>query len=279
MSITLPRPFVPRWRVHPFSGLLVLRSPFMWKYQHVFDASGCVPEAFDRLGLEHLHERAERTSIRLLQCVEVPGLLQCRDHRCRLRSPGEEVAHQRPCRASVPVFERVDLHETVAQSAGRSSIGLQFIGSSAERWQSSFAARRLRSGDRRRIQSLAPFLLIRRPRVISRRLGLPGALLLANHALRRSESPDNGVPARVRSRRFAHPAAGASRTTHRRARVSGHYGPWLRGRAQCDGGSWWCGPRSDRRGALANSDFHIRGVSSIACLAGCTLIRWSTSTR
>ena len=62
-------------------------------------------------------------------------------------------------------------------------------------------------------------------------------------------------------------------------RVSGHCGPWLRGRAQCDGGSWWCGPRSDRRGASANSDFHIRGVSSTACLAGCTLIRWSTSTR
>ena len=187
-------------------------------FQHVFDASGGVPEAFDRLGLEHLHERAERTPIGLLQCIEVPGLLQCRDHRCRLRSPGEDVAHQRPCRASVPVFERVDLHETVVQSAGRSSIGLQFIGSSAERWQSSFAARRPRSGDRRRIQSLAPFLLLRRPRVISRRLGLPGALLLADHALRRSESPDNGVPARVRSRRFAHPAAGASRTAHRRAR-------------------------------------------------------------
>ena len=61
--------------------------------------------------------------------------------------------------------------------------------------------------------------------------------------------------------------------------VSGHYGPWLRGRAQCDGGSWWCGPRSDRRGASANSDFHMRGVSSVARLAGCTLIRWSTSTR
>ena len=97
-------------------------------FQHVFDASGGVPQAFDRLGLEHLHERAERTPIRLLQCVEVPGLLQCRDHWCRLRSLGEHVAHQQPCRASVPVFERVDLHETVVQSAGITSIGLQFIG-------------------------------------------------------------------------------------------------------------------------------------------------------
>ena len=34
--------------------------------------------------------------------------------------------------------------------------------------------------------------------------------------------------------------------------VSGHYGPWLRGRSQCDGGSWWCGPRSERIGASAN---------------------------
>ena len=69
------------------------------------------------------------------------------------------------------------------------------------------------------------------------------------------------------------------RTGYGPENVSGHCGPWLRGRAQCDGGSWWCGPRSDRRGASANSDFHIRGVSSVACLAGCTLIRWSTSTR
>ena len=61
--------------------------------------------------------------------------------------------------------------------------------------------------------------------------------------------------------------------------VSGHYGPWLRDCPQCDGGSWWCGPRSERIGASANSDFHIRGVSSMARLAGCTLIRWSTSTR
>ena len=57
------------------------------------------------------------------------------------------------------------------------------------------------------------------PRVISRHLGLPGALLLADDALRRSESPDNGVPARLRSRRFAHPATGPSRTAHRRARL------------------------------------------------------------
>ena len=65
----------------------------------------------------------------------------------------------------------------------------------------------------------------------------------------------------------------------RNPNVSGHYGPWLRDCPQCDGGSWWCGPRSERIGASANSDFHIRGVSSMARLAGCTLIRWSTSTR
>ena len=61
--------------------------------------------------------------------------------------------------------------------------------------------------------------------------------------------------------------------------VSGHSEPWLRDPAQCGGGSWWCGPRSERRGSSANSDFHIRGVSSMARLAGCTLMRWSTSTR
>ena len=63
------------------------------------------------------------------------------------------------------------------------------------------------------------------------------------------------------------------------APVSGHSGPWLRARAQCGGGSWWLAPRSERIGASANSDFHIRGVSSMARLAGCTLMRWSTSTR
>ena len=127
-------PFVPRWRVHPFSGVPVLGSPFMWKYR-------CLPSSmFSMLLVAYLRPSIALVSsictnvrsappIRLLQCVEVPGLLQCRDHRCRLRSPGEHVAHQQPCRASVPVFERVDLHETVVQPAGRSSIGLQFIGS------------------------------------------------------------------------------------------------------------------------------------------------------
>ena len=61
--------------------------------------------------------------------------------------------------------------------------------------------------------------------------------------------------------------------------VSGHYEPWLRDRTQCGGGSWLCGPRSERRGSSANSDFHIRGVSSMARLAGCMLMRWSTSIR
>ena len=61
--------------------------------------------------------------------------------------------------------------------------------------------------------------------------------------------------------------------------VSGQYRPWLRDGDQCDGGSWWWGPRSERMGTSANSDFHIRGVSSMARLAGCALMRWSTSTR
>ena len=55
--------------------------------------------------------------------------------------------------------------------------------------------------------------------------------------------------------------------------VSGQNGPWLQNGDQCDGGSWWFGPRSERKGASANSDFHIRGVSSMARLAGCTLMR------
>ena len=75
------------------------------------------------------------------------------------------------------------------------------------------------------------------------------------------------------------PSECSCRGQNGRRGVSGHYGPWLRDRDQCDGGSWCCGPRSERMGALANSDFHIRGVSSMARLAGCTLIRWSTSTR
>ena len=58
--------------------------------------------------------------------------------------------------------------------------------------------------------------------------------------------------------------------------VSAQSGPWLRDRDQCDGGLWLCGARSERKGASANSDFHIRGGSSMARLAGCTLMRWST---
>ena len=53
-----------------------------------------------------------------------------------------------------------------------------------------------------------------------------------------------------------------------RIAVSGHCEPWLRESAQCDGGSWWCAPRSERIGASANRDFPIRGVSSMARLAG-----------
>ena len=61
--------------------------------------------------------------------------------------------------------------------------------------------------------------------------------------------------------------------------VSVQYRPWLRDGDQCGGGSWWWGARSERMGTSANSDFHIRGVSSMARLAGCALMRWSTSTR
>ena len=32
VSMTLSRPFVPRWRVRPFRGSFVLMSPFMWTY-------------------------------------------------------------------------------------------------------------------------------------------------------------------------------------------------------------------------------------------------------
>ena len=32
VSMTLSRPFVPRWRVQPFRDSFVLISPFMWKY-------------------------------------------------------------------------------------------------------------------------------------------------------------------------------------------------------------------------------------------------------
>ena len=66
---------------------------------------------------------------------------------------------------------------------------------------------------------------------------------------------------------------GACAVARRRRAVSGQNGPWLQNGAQCDGGSWWFGPRSERKGASANSDFHIRGVSSMARLAGCTLMR------
>ena len=61
--------------------------------------------------------------------------------------------------------------------------------------------------------------------------------------------------------------------------VSGHSEPWLWDRAQCGGGSWWWGSRSERMGTSASRDFHLRGVSSMARLAGCALMRWSTSTR
>ena len=45
-----------------------------------------------------------------------------------------------------------------------------------------------------------------------------------------------------------------------RTRVSGHSEPWLRECAQCDGGSWWCGPRSERRGCVGEQRLpHSRG--------------------
>ena len=86
--------------------------------------------------------------------------------------------------------------------------------------------------------------------------------------LRAGEEKSAGAPA-IAIDSSLQVAKEAGRVLH----VSGHYGPWSRDRVQCDGGSWWCGPRSERMGASANSDFHIRGVSSMARLAGCTLIR------
>ena len=56
--------------------------------------------------------------VRLLQGIEVHRLLQRGDHRCRLASLGEDMAHEQPCRATVPVFERVDLHEPGMQPCG-----------------------------------------------------------------------------------------------------------------------------------------------------------------
>lgn len=44
-------------------------------------------------------------AVRFLQGIEVPLLLQRGDHRCRLASLGEDMAHEQPRRASVPVFE------------------------------------------------------------------------------------------------------------------------------------------------------------------------------
>ena len=86
-------------------------------FQHVFDASGG--------GTSGLRPPWSRAFARTCGAhPDRPPAVRRRTwaspHRCRLRSPGEDVAHQRLCRASVPVFERVDLHETVVQSAGRS---------------------------------------------------------------------------------------------------------------------------------------------------------------
>ena len=90
-------------------------------FQHVFDASGG--------GTSGLRPPWSRAFARTCGAhPDRPPAVRRRTwaspHRCRLRSPGEDVAHQRLCRVSVPVFERVDLHETVVQSA--LSIGLQF---------------------------------------------------------------------------------------------------------------------------------------------------------
>ena len=60
--------------------------------------------------------------------------------------------------------------------------------------------------------------------------------------------------------------------------VSAQSESWLRDRDQCDGGLWWCWARSDHKAASANNDFPISEVTSNACLARCTLMRWSTST-
>ena len=86
--------------------------------QHLPDAVRGGLESFDCLPLEHPYERAQVNPIRFLQGIEGPRLLQRGDHRCRLASPGEYMAHEQPRRASVPVFERVDLHERVVQPCG-----------------------------------------------------------------------------------------------------------------------------------------------------------------
>ena len=42
--------------------------------------------------------------------------------------------------------------------------------------------------------------------------------------------------------------------------VSGQNGPWLQNGHQCDGGSWWFGPRSERKGGVGEQRFpHPRG--------------------
>ncbi len=83
--------------------------------------------------------------------------------------------------------------------------------------------------------------------------------------------PEGTALAQLRERGYADKYRGRGEPIHligvefsKETRVSGQYRPWLRDGDQCDGGSWWWGPRSERMGTSANSDFHIRGVSSMA---------------
>ena len=71
MSITLSRPFVPRWRVHPFSGVLVLGSPFMWKYR-------CLPSSmFSMLLVAYLRPSTALVSSICMNVRSAPRSASC----------------------------------------------------------------------------------------------------------------------------------------------------------------------------------------------------------
>ena len=66
--------------------------------------------------------------------------------------------------------------------------------------------------------------------------------------------------------------ASAGMTENRRgtAHVSGHSEPWLRECVGCDGGSWWCEPRSERRGRRRTATSTFAGsVRSRHLLGAC----------
>ena len=66
--------------------------------------------------------------------------------------------------------------------------------------------------------------------------------------------------------------ASAGMTENRRgtAHVSGHSEPWLRECVGCDGGSWWCEPRSERRGRRRTATSTFAGsVRSCHLIGAC----------